>query len=148
MNIEEAYKSVKDFNAIAGNLTDVDDLSIALQLDLIQEEYIEGVEAFDAGDKVELLDAAVDMWIVVSGLLHKLESQGYDTAKAIQKVTDNNMSKYIKAIEKSIWPTEYKSMYNKEYGVIVLRNKDNKIMKPPGFKPVDLSDCVPGDAHV
>lgn len=144
MKIQEAYQSVKDFNEIAGTLENVDDESIALQLDLMQEEYLETVDAFDEGNKVELLDGACDMFVIACGFLAKLEAQGYDVEKALTKVTENNMSKFISIQDKNIvWSEAYQEMYNSKHQVIVLRNKAGKIMKRPGFVSVDLSDCVP-----
>ena len=145
-SIGQAWGSIFKFNDIASQLHKPNKDSIALQLDLIQEEYLETVDAFDAEDKVEILDGACDMFVVVCGLLQKLEAQGYNVEEALKRVTDNNMSKYPSVSDvENIWPAEYQKMVNKKYGVIVLKNKNGKTMKPPGFKPVDISDCVPGE---
>ena len=146
MNMQEIYQSVKDFNEIAGTLDDVDKESIALQLDLMQEEYIETVDAFDEDSPIELLDGACDMLVVAMGLLAKLEAQGYDVTNAISKVADNNMSKFLAnspvAPENS--KDHYNFTFNEKHKVWVLKNAVGKIMKPASYAPVDLSACVPG----
>lgn len=160
-NIEESYNQIKMFNDLAGQLESPSNESIALQLDLIQEEYLEGVEAFDNDDKIELLDAACDMYVVVSGLLQKLEAQGYDVDKALKLVCENNMSKftappdmeYACANEYALCYTERPEL-SEGYSLSEIKDMpkyqfwyytdgNGKLRKPPGFKPVDISDCVP-----
>lgn len=144
-SVGKAYGSVFKFNEIAGQLNDPDKDSIALQLDLIQEEYLEGVEAFDNEDRVELLDAAVDMWVVVSGLLQKLEAMGYNVEEALQRVTDNNLTKFPSTANNAMnsWNADYEPTFNKKHQVLVLKDKNGKVRKPDGYKSVDLSDLVP-----
>ena len=141
----QAYGSVFKFNDISGNLNKPDKDSIALQLDLIQEEYIETVDAFDADDKVEILDGACDMFVVVCGLLQKLEAQGCDVEEALMRVCENNLSKFPSTANNATntWSGDYTPHFNKKHKVLVLKDKNGKIRKPEGFKPVDLSDCVP-----
>ena len=45
--------------------------------------------------EVELLDGAVDVFVVVSGLLQKLQHFGFDVEKALLRVPENNMSKFL-----------------------------------------------------
>lgn len=151
MNIKEAgfaYEEVKRFNRYAGQLENVSKDSIALQLDLIQEEYLETVEAFDNEDPVELLDGAVDMFVVVSGLLQKLEASGYDVATAVEKVVANNNTKFVVgSILNSTFAKQngYTTTYQKFGGITVgsYRDTNGKLKKPPGFESVVLSDCAP-----
>ncbi len=146
--VGKAYTAIRKFNSIAGQLDNVTKASIALQLDLVQEEYIETVEAFDAEDPVELLDGAIDMFVVVSGLLQKLDAVGYDVATAMKRVTDNNLSKYPSADNPTIpvpveWNSEWSLTHNTEYGVLVWRDGNGKIRKPHGFQSVEIVDCAP-----
>lgn len=144
-SVGQAYGSIYKFNDISGNLAKPDKEAIALQLDLIQEEYLETVEAFDDDNQVEILDGACDMFVVVCGLLQKLEAQGYNIEEALARVCENNMSKFPSiAGKENVWPSEFQSFFNKKYQVLVLKNKHGKVIKPSGFKPVDISDCVPG----
>ena len=144
-SVGQAYGSVSKFNDIAGQLNKPDKDSIALQLDLIQEEYLETVEAFDEDDKVEILDGALDMFVVVCGLLQKLEAQGYNVEEALKRVCENNLSKFpsTEGNKTNTWNPEYTPTFNKKYNVLVLRDSKGKVRKPEGFKSVDISDCVP-----
>lgn len=141
--ISKAYQDIKKFNDIAENLINVDSESIALQLDLIQEEYIETVDAFDAGDTEGILDGSIDMFVVICGLLQKLEAQGYDVAEGIKRVCDNNSQKFPSLDAGCAYNQEFELSVNEKYNVYVIRDKNGKIRKPEGFVSVDLSDCVP-----
>lgn len=138
------YAGTKEFNKIGGNLYDVDFKSIALQLDLMQEEYLETVEAFDKKDNVELLDGAVDMVVIAFGLLQKLEVAGFDIATALNRVVANNISKYPHKTEALHFNSEENiAILNTEFNRYVIKNKNQKIMKPINFVPVKLGDLVP-----
>jgi hypothetical protein len=137
------YAGTKTFNVVAGTLDKVDETSIALQLDLMQEEYLETVTAFDNKDNVELLDGAVDMLVIAFGLIAKLEVAGFDVATAIDRVVANNLSKFTRKGEAISYNFDYVSKLNKIYNLTVVKNKDGKIMKPSNFVPVILNDLVP-----
>jgi hypothetical protein len=144
----KAFTQIYKFNDIANNFHNVDLDSIALQLDLIGEEYLETVDAFDKLDRVELLDGAIDCFVVVVGLLQKLQATGYNVSEALQRVNENNLSKFLpcddsERTHREIIATKHTIDYNGKYNVIVLKNENNKIMKPKSFQPVELSDCVP-----
>lgn len=144
-SVGQAYGSILKFNDIAGNFKGDFDDSIALQLDLMQEEYLETVEAYDLADDVGLLDGALDMFVIACGLLQKLDDYGYNIEEALKRVCENNLSKFPSTANNAtnVWPPEYQAMINKKHQVLVLKNKAGKIVKPPSFKPVDISDCVP-----
>lgn len=141
--VSQCITDTYSFNTIAGQLDDPDKGSIALQLDLIQEEYLEGVEAFDLEDKVGLLDSAIDMWVVVSGLLQKLDKLGFNVSEALTRVSENNLSKFIPLGQPVHYEKGIISEYNDKYEVVVLKDLTGKVRKPVNYKPVDLSDCVP-----
>lgn len=141
--ILQGYAGTKTFNVVAGTLDKVDEVSIALQLNLFQEEYLETVQAFDDKDNVELLDGAVDMLIIAFGMIAKLEIAGFDVATAIDRVVANNSSKYTRKDEAVAYNADYVSKLNTVYNLIVVKNKDGKIMKPSNFVPVVLNDLVP-----
>lgn len=141
-SVGQAYGSVLKFNEIASQLNNPNKDSIALQLDLIQEEYLEGVEAYDKEDRVELLDSAVDMWVVVSGLLQKLEVMGYDVEEALKRVTDNNLTKFADMGQLTV-QEGFTQTYNKKHKMYVLKDSNGKVRKYPWYKPVNLSDLVP-----
>jgi len=61
--IQEAYKNVKLFNQIASNLDNVTPDSIDNQLSFIWEEMCEAIDALEAKDEVEILDATCDVFV-------------------------------------------------------------------------------------
>ena len=160
--ILDSYNKTKQFNQIAGN---IDKGDIHLQLKLAFEELIETMSAFgmiddieDKGDSVyiswrdksksvdlgELLDGAVDVKVINDGLLQILESKGFNIAKALQKVGDNNLSKYPKTEpDMNLYPVGWTKEYKPKHDVWVIKDENGKIRKPLDFVPVDLSDCIP-----
>jgi rhamnose utilization protein RhaD (predicted bifunctional aldolase and dehydrogenase) len=141
--ILQGYAGTKTFNVVAGTLDNIDEASIALQLNLFQEEYLETVQAFDNKDNIELLDGAVDMLIIAFGMIAKLEVAGFDVATAIDRVVANNLSKFTRKGGAVAYNAEYVAKTNEIYNLIVVKNKDGKIMKPSNFVPVVLDDLVP-----
>lgn len=134
------YNKVFKFNTLGNNLDVVTKESLALQLDLIQEEYVETVDAFDNEDSVEFADGVADMYVVLMGLIQKLEKLGVPMEKIINDVCGNNLSKFPIVTENmsSIIPANTK--YTVVDGRLVIKNiQTGKIMKPLNFKPVDLS---------
>jgi len=139
------------FNLIAGTANKTDKKDINNQLQLINEEVGEIAQALRDNNSVELLDGAIDSLFVVLGLIQKLKMKGFITYEAMQRVAENNLSKFptdyaivLKTIE------HYRQQgidchyeYLEEYGRYVIRDRNNKVRKPVGYVAVDLSDCVP-----
>ena len=85
---------------------------------LIDEEYAEFIEAWEANDDVEKLDACFDMiWVIVG----YMKSRGWDCNGAWEEGAQSNLSK--------IDPTTGK----------VIRREDGKILKPEGWKEPDFT---------
>ena len=92
-----------------------------LYKDLIKEEYDEFVEAFDAKDDVEELDACFDMiWVIVGYMI----SRGWNRETSWDEGARSNLIK--------IDPTTGK----------VIKRADGKILKPEGWTPPDFSKFV------
>lgn len=85
---------------------------------LMQEENREYFDAIQENDLIGVLDAVVDMMYILNGtiLSHGLQDV---FEEAYNRVHDNNMSK--KPFKKNV---------------------HGKVLKPIGFKPVDLSDLI------
>ena len=141
-----AYTKVKKFNEIAGNLGDVTDESIDNQISYIFEELQETITAFEGGDKIELLDGACDLFVTVAGLMQKLVMQGYNVAEALDRVNDNNLSKFPvnlePADENRYWPE-----FNDKHNRWVLKDETGKVRKPADFVSVDLTGCIPKEGY-
>lgn len=88
-----------------------------MYLNLIKEEVQELQEAVDQDDKVEQLDAILDIMVVVTGALHSL---GVDAEGAWNEVMRSNMSK--------VDPTTGK----------VIKREDGKILKPDTYSAPEL----------
>lgn len=141
--INKAYSSVEKFNEIAGSLQDVDSSKIDLQLSLIFEEFSETIESFEKQNSIKLIDGAADLFVTVSGLLQQLSAAGFDIDKAVEKVCENNLSKFPENGTAIRFDGEFTSTLNEKHQVYVIKDKTGKIRKPGDFIPVDLSDCVP-----
>jgi predicted HAD superfamily Cof-like phosphohydrolase len=94
-----------------------------MYLGLIDEEYGELVDAVDADDKVEQLDALVDILVVTMGAIR---AAGWDGEAAWKEVMDTNFAK--------IDPTTGK----------VIKREDGKVLKPEGWTAPELSQSIGG----
>jgi len=97
-----------------------------LRYDLAQEELDEYQDAVFNNDIVEVLDSLVDQMYILLGSVnfHGLQDQ---FLRAFDLVHENNMSKL-------------------DENGNVLKNEFGKVIKPKGFKPVDLKQLFETDA--
>jgi predicted HAD superfamily Cof-like phosphohydrolase len=93
----------------------------AMYLDLITEEYNELRDAIVANDRVEQLDALVDILVVTMGAIR---AGGFDGEGAWTEVMRTNFAK--------IDPETGK----------VRKREDGKVLKPEGWKPPELAPFV------
>ena len=92
-----------------------------MYLSLIDEEYQELQDALGADDKVEQLDALVDILVVTMGAIR---AAGWDGEAAWKEVMDTNFAK--------IDPDTGK----------VRKREDGKVLKPEGWKAPELAQFV------
>ncbi len=92
-----------------------------MYLSLIDEEVGELVEAVAADDKVEQLDALVDILVVTMGAIR---AAGWDGEGAWKEVMDTNFAK--------IDPDTGK----------VIKRDDGKVLKPEGWKAPELTNFI------
>jgi predicted HAD superfamily Cof-like phosphohydrolase len=92
-----------------------------LYVSLIDEEVRELYEAITAQDKVETVDALVDILVVTIGALH---SMGADPEGAWKEVMRTNFAKIDKETGK------------------VRKREDGKVLKPLGWTPPELAPFV------
>ena len=93
----------------------------SLRFELAREENMEYISACYDGNKVDILDALVDQMYVLLGTINFHGMQDIFN-EAFDRVHKNNMTKFPNGK--------------------VLRNPDGKILKPEGFKAVDLKDLI------
>jgi len=91
--------------------------NIFLYRDLIVEEFTEFINAFNAEDDVEQLDACMDMIWVILGYCYM---KGWDVDAAWKEVACSNLAKI-----------------NSETGKVIKR-EDGKVLKPEGWTPPQL----------
>lgn len=92
-----------------------------LYLKLIAEEADELQQAVDTNDRVEQLDALIDILVVTIGAIH---SMGADAEGAWKEVMRSNFAKI-----------------DSETGKVRKRD-DGKVLKPLGWTPPDLTSFV------
>lgn len=127
MHIQEILEKVAKFQKatdqpVADSPSVGDDKNNMLRYQLMNEENREYLTASLQYDKVEILDAVVDMLYILAGTINQHGMQGV-IEEAFNRVHANNMTK-VGADGK------------------VLRNPDGKILKGENFVPVDLTDLV------
>jgi predicted HAD superfamily Cof-like phosphohydrolase len=92
-----------------------------MYLGLIEEEFDELQDAIEANDRVEQLDALVDILVVTMGAIR---TGGFDAEGAWREVMNTNFAK--------IDPTTGK----------VRKREDGKVLKPEGWTPPNLEKFV------
>jgi predicted HAD superfamily Cof-like phosphohydrolase len=91
---------------------------------LIKEEVAELMQAHAAGDRVEQLDALIDILVVTVGAIH---SMGADGEGAWNEVMRTNFAKIDPDTKK------------------VTKRGDGKVLKPEGWQPPALEKYLPKD---
>lgn len=104
-------QSVEEFN----------EKQYAMYVNLIDEEHQELLEATLSDDRVEQLDALIDILVVTIGALH---SMGADAEGAWKEVMKTNFAKIDKETGK------------------VRKREDGKVLKPVGWTPPELEPFV------
>ena len=100
------------------------ELQYAMYIKLINEEHQELLEATLAEDRVEQLDALIDILVVTIGAIH---SAGFDAEGAWKEVMKTNFAK-----------VDY------ETGK-VRKREDGKVLKPIGWKSPELAQFIKGE---
>lgn len=155
--VAAAFDQVYQFNDMAGQFDTNPIDGVNLQLDLIFEEFCdETIKAFERGcnaiayykDKqeaskqaVNLLDGVCDTFVVVAGLMQKLQNAGFDVEQALLRVTDNNLSKFTTKVDYN-WASQqgYEVTYNETYHRFSYRDSNGKLRKSFDYKSVDIGD--------
>lgn len=144
-SIATAYQQVKKFNEIASVLDNPTIETVDLYNSLGFEELSESIAALEENNPIEILDGALDEFYIICGKLQILERLGYNVEEGLKRVCDNNLTKFPTTENNTTntWNSDWTATNNKKYKVMVFKNQAGKIMKPHGFKSVDISDCVP-----
>jgi predicted HAD superfamily Cof-like phosphohydrolase len=97
------------------------ELQYAMYVSLINEEHQELLEATLSDDRIEQLDALIDILVVTIGAIH---SMGADAEGAWKEVMQTNFAKIDKETGK------------------VRKREDGKVLKPVGWTPPNLTPYV------
>ena len=120
--MSDVFEDQRKFMRAVGQTTDEHNAAqFDLYCDLIKEETQELQEAIDAGDRVAMLDALIDITVVTAGAMHSL---GVDAPGAWKEVMHSNFAKVDPRTGK------------------VTRREDGKILKPSGWEPPRLKSFV------
>ena len=148
-----------DFNYKAGNkIPEYDTLeywrAVENQSKLMVEESNEGLDAAKVNDATESLDALCDELFVLAWRIEQHAKRGFDVEGALQAVVDNNSKKVFNSFYEAVEQKEFletkldnelfiETSVHNGLPFYTIRDSSNKICKPVGFIPVDLSDFVP-----
>ena len=138
---------IHTWNEVAGNEHKPNTELFYLYLDLIEEEFN---ELMSARDRVEHIDAAADLYVVVTGMLH---SMGVHGDAALKAVNQSNFSKFDITEEDAKYSvlsyggdSRYENVrYEKVGDYFVIRGDKvggakNKILKSHKYKEPELGD--------
>jgi predicted HAD superfamily Cof-like phosphohydrolase len=113
------FKDIDEFGTACDQ--EPSEANYKMYLSLIDEEYDELLDAVVAQDKVEQLDALVDILVVTMGAIR---AAGWDGEAAWKEVMDTNFAKIDPATGK------------------VRKREDGKVLKPEGWKAPELAQFV------
>lgn len=130
--MKEIIESIINWNEIAEN----NSFNKWLEMSMLSEEFAETILAIKNKDKKETLDGVLDMFIIWIWTLHKMGFNSEQISTALERIMDNNYSKF-KKVE---W-----AVYVNWFTYQCIKDENWKIMKPVWFKPVDLYDLIPND---
>ena len=115
----------KFMTACGQSVGTINEAQYKLYCDLIDEEYNDEFKhALAANDRVEQLDALIDILVVTIGAIH---SGRFDAEGAWKEVMNTNFAKIDKETGK------------------VRKREDGKVLKPLGWKPPELAQFVKGE---
>jgi predicted HAD superfamily Cof-like phosphohydrolase len=111
----------KFMKACDQSVDNFNELQYAMYVNLIDEEHQELLEATLSEDRVEQLDALIDILVVTIGAIH---SMGADADGAWKEVMMTNFAKIDKDTGK------------------VRKREDGKVLKPSGWVPPNLKPFI------
>ena len=116
------FRDQEKFMRACDQTTDsFNELQYAMYVKLINEEHQELLEATLSDDRVEQLDALIDILVVTIGAIH---SGGFAAEGAWKEVMSTNFAKI-----------------DKDTG-LVRKREDGKVLKPVGWKAPELAPFV------
>lgn len=145
--VYNGINGVVGWNNRVGNISEHRDIShpsVIGYRNLIEEEYQELFDAYEANDRKEVVDAAFDILVVTTGLLHMM---GYNTMAVMDVGNLSNFSKFVnpnnpKEVEESVAAyaddDRYSDVYVDDNGVVwgtVNATGSKKVLKGIHYRP-------------
>ena len=115
------FRDQEKFMRACDQSVDGDQNQFNMYIELIEEECRELTVALDNNDKVETLDALIDIIVVTIGAIH---SAGFDAEGAWKEVMKTNFAKIDNETGK------------------VRKREDGKVLKPVGWTPPELQSFI------
>lgn len=131
------FEDQKLFMDITGQLPSKE--AVELYATLVEEEYTELMDAYNIGDTVGVIDGAIDLLYVTSGLLHAM---GLNPQPFWDEVQRSNMSKFLLETCVFCGGEGCADCSGKGEFYKVLRREDGKILKGPSYFPPDLKKIL------
>ena len=150
-NLPNLVEGVVTFNAISGNLLDVNNSSILAQSKVVLEEATELLEAVSEkeGDE-QVLKETVDCLVTIFGMVAMLNRLGYDVAGAWQAVNENNMTKFPMDHVEAIYAADaianetgkVCSVFERD-GRYIIKDGNGKVRKSLKYQKVSVLQYTP-----
>lgn len=148
------------FNREAGKLENPTDQDLRDQIKLIQDELNELADELKTTnpDKTQVLKEFIDTLVTTVGFGQMLLARGYNIYDAMQEVANNNLDKFVSAadsyelnkaiIESTVQMYAEKGIkvmekYVPAFDAWVFLDEQNKVRKPYGYIPADVSKFIP-----
>lgn len=154
--VQRLVEMTEDFNNIKSNWSTKQPTLADLknQFKLIQEEVRELQEGLEDNDPVEILDGALDVLVVTVGFLQQLQELGVNVHQSAIETGRNNLSKFpVAPIDETVatctqmhYDLNFPELDVKRFqhgNYYVFKDKNDKVRKPAGFTPNDLSSFIP-----
>ena len=150
-NLPNLVEGVVTFNAISGNLLDVNSSSLLAQSKVVLEEATELLEAVEEGlGQEQILKEAADCMVSICGMVAMLNRLGYDVSGAWQAVNENNMTKFPTDRIEAIYAADaianetgkVCSVFERD-GRYVIKDGNGKIRKSASYSKVSVLQYTP-----
>ena len=144
----DLYSKTLRFNTLAGKLAHVTMQDVLNQEKRITEEYKEFIFSLQNGNAVGALDGLIDMLVTCHGALQQMQVLGCDVQGAMQTVAEDNISKFPTNAGVAYKTRDYYAeqginvTVQQADGCFVIKDENQKVRKPFGYRPLDLSQFV------
>lgn len=150
-SLDSFATKVLEFNTIAGKNTVPTKQDLLNQMKIIMEEVKETINDLEANDRVGVLDGYTDMMVTVVGFGQMLNNLNIPTNAALHETADNNLTKFPRINDNLtvLYANTARKYPQHKVGCTVyedravFKNENNKVLKPEGYIPNDLSLHVP-----